>query len=158
MTAKLAKFDFNQGFNRETTQYAEEGNWFDGDRVRFRAGRPENIRGYQTKVSTAFDGSARDLIAWKDNSNKKRAIFGTPDKLYEHNGDSITDITPITTIVTLTNCFGTSVGTTRVCCSDGSHGSILKDYKIISHTTMSRSTGNSNKRITTSSCNLAKTH
>ena len=128
MTAKLAKFDFNQGFNRETTQYAEEGNWFDGNRVRFRAGRPENIRGYETKVSTAFDGSARDLIAWKDNSNKKRAIFGTPDKLYEHNGDSITDITPITTIVTLTNCFGTSVGTTRVCCSDGSHGRQKNDW------------------------------
>ena len=128
MTAKLAKFDFNQGFNRETTQYAEEGNWFDGDRVRFRAGRPENIRGYETKVSTAFDGSARDLIAWKDNSNKKRAIFGTPDKVYEHNGDSITDITPITTIVTLTNCFGTSVGTTRVCCSDGSHGRQKNDW------------------------------
>ena len=128
MTAKLAKFDFNQGFNRETTQYAEEGNWFDGDRVRFRAGRPENIRGYETKVSTAFDGSARDLIAWKDNSNKKRAIFGTPDKLYEHNGDTITDITPITTIVTLTNCFGTSVGTTRVCCSDGSHGRQKNDW------------------------------
>ena len=128
MTAKLAKFDFNQGFNRETTQYAEEGNWFDGNRVRFRAGRPENIRGYQTKVSTAFDGSARDLIAWKDNSNKKRAIFGTPDKVYEHNGDSITDITPIATIVTLTNCFGTSAGTTRVCCSDGSHGRQKNDW------------------------------
>jgi len=128
MTAKLAKFDFNQGFNRETTQYAEEGNWFDGNRVRFRAGRPENIRGYETKVSASFDGSARDLIAWKDNSNKKRAIFGTPDKLYEHNGDSITDITPITTIVTLTNCFGTSAGTTRVCCSDGSHGRQKNDW------------------------------
>ena len=128
MTAKLAKFDFNQGFNRETTQYAEEGNWFDGNRVRFRAGRPENIRGYQTKVSASFDGSARDLIAWKDNSNKKRSIFGTPDKVYENNGDSITDITPITTIVTLTNCFGTSVGTTRVCCSDGSHGRQKNDW------------------------------
>jgi hypothetical protein len=128
MTAKLTKFNFNQGFNRETTQYAEEGNWFDGNRVRFRAGRPENIRGYETKVSTAFDGSARDLIAWKDNSNKKRAIFGTPDKIYEHNGDSITDITPITTIVTLTNCFGTSAGTTRVCCSDGSHGRQKNDW------------------------------
>ena len=128
MTAKLAKFDFNQGFNRETTQYAEEGNWFDGNRVRFRAGRPENIRGYETKVSTAFDGSARDLIAWKDNSNKKRAIFGTPDKVYENNGDTITDITPIATVVTLTNCFGTSVGTTRVCCSDGSHGRQKNDW------------------------------
>ena len=128
MTAKLAKFDFNQGFNRETTQYAEEGNWFDGNRVRFRAGRPENIRGYQTRVSASFDGSARDLIAWKDNSNKKRSIFGTPDKVYENNGDSITDITPITTIVTLTNCFGTSAGTTRVCCSDGSHGRQKNDW------------------------------
>jgi len=128
MTAKLTKFNLNQGFNRETTQYAEEGNWFDGNRVRFRAGRPENIRGYQTKVSASFDGSARDLIAWKDNSNKKRSIFGTPDKVYENNGDSITDITPITTIVTLTNCFGTSVGTTRVCCSDGSHGRQKNDW------------------------------
>ena len=89
MTAKLAKFDFKQGFNRETTQYAEEGKWFDGNRVRFRAERPENMRGYATKVSTAFDGSARDLMAWKDNSNKKRALFATPEKVYEHDGDQL---------------------------------------------------------------------
>ena len=127
-TAKLAKFDFKQGFNRETTQYAEEGIWFDGNRVRFRAERRENMRGYATKVSTAFDGSARDLIAWKDNSNKKRALFATPEKVYEHDGDRITDITPITTIVTLANVFGTSSGSTRVCCSDGSHGRQKGDY------------------------------
>ena len=128
MTAKLAKFDFKQGFNRETTQYAEEGKWFDGNRVRFRAERPENMRGYATKVSTAFNGSARDLIAWKDNSNKKRALFATPEKVYEHDGDQITDITPITTVVTLANVFGTSSGSTRVCCSDGSHGRQKGDY------------------------------
>ena len=128
MTAKLAKFDFKQGFNRETTQYAEGGKWFDGNRVRFRAERPENMRGYATKVSTAFDGSARDLIAWKDNSNKKRALFATPEKVYEHDGDQITDITPITTVVTLANVFGTSSGSTRVCCSDGSHGRQKGDW------------------------------
>tara|TARA_R100001443_G_scaffold10317_2_gene19908 strand:+ start:23726 stop:25876 length:2151 start_codon:yes stop_codon:yes gene_type:complete len=128
MTAKLAKFDFKQGFNRETTQYAEEGKWFDGNRVRFRAERPENMRGYATKVSTAFDGSARDLMAWKDNSNKKRALFATPEKVYEHDGDQITDITPITTVVTLANVFGTTAGSTRVCCSDGSHGRQKGDY------------------------------
>ena len=44
MAAELKKFDFQQGFNRETTQYAEEGRWYDGNRVRFRAGRPENMR------------------------------------------------------------------------------------------------------------------
>ena len=128
MTAKLAKIDLQQGFNRETTQYAEEGKWYDGNRVRFRAGRPENMRGYTTKVSTAFDGSARDLIAWKGIDNKKRAIFATPDKVYVHDQDRLTDITPVTTIVTITSCFGTSVGSTRVCCSDGSHGRAVGDY------------------------------
>ena len=56
---KLAKFDFQQGFHRETTQYAEEGRWYDGNRVRFRAGKPENMRGYETRAEgTKFDGSA----------------------------------------------------------------------------------------------------
>jgi hypothetical protein len=128
MSTKLAKFDLQQGFNRETTQYSEEGKWYDGNRVRFRAGKPENMRGYATKVSTAFDGSARDLIAWKGVDNKKRSIFATPDKVYVHDQDRLTDITPVTTIVTITSCFGTSVGSTRVCCSDGSHNRAVGDY------------------------------
>ena len=126
---ELKKFDFKQGFNRETTQYAESGSWFDGDRVRFRAGRPENLRGYQPRaLSSTFDGSARDLITWADDSSRKRMIFGTPDKLYEQDGDQLYDITPITTAVTLANCFGTSSGSTRVCCSDANHGRKVGDY------------------------------
>ena len=128
MVGKLAKFDFKQGFHRESTQYAEETKWYDGNRVRFRSGRPENMRGYETKVSAAFDGSARDLIAYRSANEKKRAVFGTPDKLYEHDGDRIVDITPITTAVTLANCFGTSSGETRVCCSDAAHGRAVGDY------------------------------
>ena len=128
MTSKLAKFDFKPGFHRESTQYAEETKWYDGNRVRFRAGKPENMRGYEVKVSTAFDGNARDLITYKSAKNKKRAVFGTPDKLYEHDGDRVVDITPITTAVTLANCFGTSSGSTRVCCSDAGHGRVVGDY------------------------------
>ena len=128
MVGKLAKFDFKQGFHRESTQYAEETKWYDGNRVRFRSGKPENMRGYETKVSAAFDGSARDLIAYRSANEKKRAVFGTPDKLYEHDGDRIVDITPITTAVTLANCFGTSSGSTRVCCSDAGHGRAVGDY------------------------------
>ena len=128
MVGKLAKFDFKQGFHRESTQYAEENKWYDGNRVRFRSGRPENMRGYETKVSAAFEGSARDLIAYRSANEKKRAVFGTPDKLYEHDGDRIVDITPITTAVTLANCFGTSSGETRVCCSDAAHGRSVGDY------------------------------
>ena len=103
--------------------------------VRFRSGKPENMRGYETKVSVAFDGSARDLITYKSGSNnKKRAVFGTPDKLYEHDGDRIVDITPIVTAVTLANCFGTSSGETRVCCSDAGHGQVVGNYVLFTST------------------------
>jgi len=126
---KLSKIKLKPGLHRESTQYEEEGKWYDGNHVRFRAGKPENMRGYETKVSVAFDGSARDLIIYKSgSSNKKRAVFGTPDKLYEHDGDRIVDITPIVTAVTLANCFGTSSGQTRVCCSDASHGQVVGNY------------------------------
>ena len=128
MSTELSKFDFQQGFNRETTQYAEGQRWYDGNYVRFRAGRPQNMRGYETRTSTTFDGSARALITWTDSTVKSRAIFGTPDKLYEHDGDQIYDITPIQTIATLTDCFGTSSGATRVCCSDAAHGRAVGDY------------------------------
>ena len=128
MATELAKFDFRQGFNRETTQYAEGQSWYDGNRVRFRAGRPENMRGYEVRTSTTFDGSARDLIVWTDADSKARAIFGTPDKLYEHDGDQIYDITPLQSSVTLANCFGTSSGTTRVLVADAAHGRAVGDY------------------------------
>jgi len=131
----LSKVNLKPGLHRESTQYEEEGKWFDGDHVRFRSGKPENMRGYETKVSTAFDGSARDLITYKSGSNnKKRAVFGTPDKLYEHDGDRIVDITPIVTAVTLANCFGTSSGETRVCCSDAGHGQVVGNYVLFTST------------------------
>jgi len=128
MTSKLAKFEFQQGFHRETTQFAEGNKWYDGNRVRFRAQKPENMRGYTTRVNTAFDGSARDLITWRDTDRLARAVFGTPDKLYEMSGDRIHDITPIISTVTLTGVFGTSAGETRVCVSDAGHGRAKGDY------------------------------
>ena len=66
-----AKLDFRPGFHRESTRYAEEGSWYDGNRVRFREGRPENMRGYNKRVATAFDGIARDLLTWSDNDTEQ---------------------------------------------------------------------------------------
>ena len=140
---KLSKIKLRPGLHRESTQYEEDGNWYDGDHVRFRAGKPENMRGYETKVSTAFDGSARDLITYKSgNNNTKRAVFGTPDKLYAHNGDSLTDITPIVTVVTLANPFNVSVGSPIVTCSDGSHNQAQGNYVLINTTAAGTIGGN----------------
>ena len=38
--SKLTKLKFLPGFHKESTQYAEEGKWFEGNRVRFREGKP----------------------------------------------------------------------------------------------------------------------
>ncbi len=125
--AKLIKMDFAPGIRRESTQYAEEGSWYDTDRVRFRAGRPENLRGYATKVSATFDGAARDLLTWADHDSQKRAIFGTPQKLYEHDQDRITDITPVSTSVTITSAFTVALSATTVTVTAAGHGRTTGD-------------------------------
>ena len=77
-----ARLDFKPGFHRESTRYAEEGSWYDGNRVRFREGRPENMRGYAKRVSTPFEGIARDLITWADNDTTRHIIFGTEQNVF----------------------------------------------------------------------------
>ena len=139
--SKLLKLNFKPGIHRESTQYAEEGSWYDVNRVRFRQGKPENLRGYVKKNSTAFDGTARDLKTWSDNDTFKRASFGTEDKLYEFNGGSYYDITPIRgkssvgddtlAIVTIdgtNNGFYTASGSVRVSVSVSTHGAVTGDY------------------------------
>jgi hypothetical protein len=70
-SSRLQKLNFMPGFHRESTQYSEEGKWFDGDRVRFREGKPENLRGYQKKYGTAIIGTSRLLHSWINNSTEK---------------------------------------------------------------------------------------
>ena len=145
---KLVKLNFTPGIHRESTQYAEEGSWYDTDHVRFRDGRPENLRGYTKKESQALTGTARDLLTWSDNSTFKRAVFGTEAKLYEFHGDSLFDITPIRgltstgdnslAIVTINgtnNGFSTVDGSVRVSVSASSHGAASGDFVTFSSAT-----------------------
>ena len=135
-TAKLVKLNFPAGIKRESTQYAEENSWYDTDKVRFRAGKPENIGGYEAKVSAAFDGAGRDLIAWSDNNQFKRAMFGTAQKLYEHSGDEIFDITPVSASVTLTNAFTVALSANVVTVSATAHGRQTGDFVFFTSTSV----------------------
>lgn len=138
--SRLVKLNFKPGINRESTEYAEEGSWFNADKVRFRQGRPENLRGYVKRVSTPFDGKARDLITWSDNDAFKFAAFGTEQKLYEYNNDENIDITPIkevsvgtnvsavTTIDGTNNGFYTVASETTIIVSASSHGAATGDF------------------------------
>jgi hypothetical protein len=154
-SSKNVKLNFTAGIHRESTQYAEEGSWFDVDRVRFREGRPENIRGYIKKDTTPFAGTGRDLKTWSDNDTIERAVFGTEDKLYQFSGGTTYDITPIRgqtsvgdnvlAIVTIdgtNNGFYTVAGSTRVSVSVSAHGAETGDYvSFTSATTIGGSPG-----------------
>ena len=52
--SKLVKMDFKAGVERESTQYAESGAWYDVDKVRFRAGKPENIGGFEKRIDENY--------------------------------------------------------------------------------------------------------
>ena len=43
----LKKLGFKPGFNKQTTASGAEGEWIDGDFVRFRYGLPEKIGGWR---------------------------------------------------------------------------------------------------------------
>ena len=135
-TSKLVKLNFPAGVKRESTQYAEENSWYDVDKVRFRAGKPENIGGYEAKVSAAFDGAGRDLITWSDNDQFKRAMFGTAQKLYEHSGDEIFDITPVSASVTLANAFTVALSANVVTVSATAHGRQTGDWVFFTSTSV----------------------
>ena len=97
----LSKFNFKGGIRRESTQYSEEGSWFDGDRVRFREGKPENLRGYQKHTTNDILGTGRDLKTWINNNTVKLLSVGTEKKLYLLDGDFPYDITPIVSTLVL---------------------------------------------------------
>ena len=64
MSTRYVKLNFLPGFHRESTQYSEEGKWYDGSRVRFREGKPENLRGYQKHNTDSLNGIPRDILTW----------------------------------------------------------------------------------------------
>ena len=57
----LQKLEFRPGLNREGTDYANEGGWYDGDKVRFRSGFPEKIGGWSRLSNDTYLGTARSL-------------------------------------------------------------------------------------------------
>ena len=133
-SSKLVKLDFQPGIRRESTQYAETNSWCDANNVRFRAGKPENIGGYETKVSASFNGSGRDLVTWTDNDQFKRAMFGTAQMLYEHSGDEIFDVTPVSSSASLTNAFSVAVSSNTVTVSATAHGRQTGDFVFFTST------------------------
>ncbi len=137
---RLTNLKFIPGFHRESTQYSETGKWFDGNRVRFRDGKPENMRGYTKAVTESYTGIARDLLTWSDNDTKKFMAFGTEKYLYAVQSSELYDVTPFVSAITLTSVMNTQINSPLVSISITNHGVSVNDRIFITSAT---SIGNS---------------
>jgi hypothetical protein len=127
---------FIGGINKETTEYGAEGQWVDGDKIRFRYGLPQKIGGWVKASTFALMGVARGLFSWFDLSGTRFAAIGTNRKVYLFEGDNFYDITPIrATFNTQNNCFTTTNGSAIFTVAVTNHGCIAGEFVTISGTT-----------------------
>ena len=110
----LRKVQFLPGFNKQLTETQAEGQWVDGDNVRFRYGSPEKIGGWSQLGENKLTGAARAMHHIVNSSGVKYSIIGTNRILYAYSGGVFYDIHPIKTTSTLTNAFSTTNGSAVV--------------------------------------------
>ena len=126
----LRKLVLRPGVNKEVTRYVDEEGWADCDKIRFRAGYPEKIGGWQRISSNTFLGVARALFNWVTLEGQKLLSVGTNLKFYIEKGGAYFDVTPERTPsgVSLTNPFETVSGSTTVTVTDANGGYINGDF------------------------------
>ena len=125
----LTKLQFQPGINRESTSYSNEGGWFDGDKIRFRAGFPEKIGGW-TKVSVkSFLGTCRALHPWNALDLSNYIGVGTHLKYYIEEGQGFYDITPIRATTSAGDVtFSATNGSSTITVADTAHGAVVGDF------------------------------
>lgn len=141
----LQKLLLRPGANRESTSLANEGTWFEMDKVRFRSGFPEKLGGWEKDTGTAtatlqppagsFWGVARSLWNWVTLSGYNLMGVGTNLKYYiqQTTGGDFYDITPIRLESTVaSNAFTTINGSTTVVVNDAGYNGQTGDFVTIS--------------------------
>ena len=131
----LQKLGFAPGFNKQVTETGAEGQWFDGDFVRFRYGSPEKIGGWAQLGESKLTGATRALHHWDDNAGVKYAAIGTNRILYVYSGGLYYDIHPIRVTLTGANFTSTSSSPTVTVTCTGAHGLLEDDIVLFDSVT-----------------------
>jgi len=130
----LQKIQFKPGFNKQQTATGAEGQWIEGDNIRFRYGEPQKIGGWQQLVASTLAGPARDQHTWTALDGKRYAAIGTSKLLVIYYESSFYDITPLGTA--LTACTYTSTtGSATVTINKATHQLEVGDYIIFTSVT-----------------------
>ncbi len=110
----LQKVKFAPGFNKQVTSTEGEGQWVNGDNVRFRYGLPEKIGGWAQLGSVEMTGRNTAIHHFVNTSGIKYAALGGSSILYAYSGGIFYDIHPIKSTTTLTSAFTTTNGSATV--------------------------------------------
>jgi hypothetical protein len=134
----LQKIQLRPGINRDTTNYSNEGGWFECDKIRFFSGFPQKIGGWVKTSPLSFIGVCRQLWNWITSFSDNFLAVGTNIKVYIEAGSVFYDITPLrTTLVSpaTDNCVETTSGLTTVIINVTGHGCEDGAYVTISGVT-----------------------
>jgi len=91
----LNLINIRPGFNKQITDTAAEGQYVDGDFVRFRYGLPEKIGGWSKITSDTLVGVARAQHQYTDLDGRIYAAIGTLKTLIIYYQGAFYDITPL---------------------------------------------------------------
>ena len=127
----LQKLGFLPGFNKQVSELGAEGQWTDGDNVRFRYGRPEKIGGWDQLGADKLTGVGRAIHHWDDNAGIKYAAIGTNRILYVYSGGIYYDIHPIRTTITGCDFSSTASSKTVTITFPSAHGLIDDDIVLM---------------------------
>jgi hypothetical protein len=132
---------FKPGVNRESTTLANEGGWFESDKVRFRSGYPEKIGGWARDSGTvsatlappegSYWGVARSLYNWINSSGSNLLGVGTNLKYYIQNtvGGLFNDVTPIRLVsVAGDTTFDATTGSNIITVTDAGSNVLAGDF------------------------------
>ena len=123
----LTNVQIRPGLNKSDTPSGAEGQWIDGDFVRFRYGQPEKIGGFQAIGQHTISGPARAQHCWNDLEGRKYAALGTSKALYIYYEDAFYDITPLATAITGAT-FTSTNGSSTVTVNKASHNLNVGEY------------------------------
>jgi len=125
----ISKINFRPGIMREGTAYSNEGGWFDVNKVRFKAGLPQKIGGWQKDNLNTFLGTCRALIGWIDLEGTKYLGLGTHLKYYIELGATFNDVTPLRTTTSAGDVtFSATNGSSSITVTDTAHGAVQNDF------------------------------
>jgi hypothetical protein len=134
----LSKLVFKPGVNRDQTNYASEGGWYETQLARFRSGFPEKMGGWTVNNLNQYTDSARCLFSWTATNGSNLLGIGTNSRIFVSSGTAVHDISPIyttythSTTPTTDNCISTTSGSNTVKVYILGHGLTTGTYVTLS--------------------------